>query len=86
MIYSTLTWGLVCLKFWSWFILPIFPELPVITYAMAVGLIMFIGLFRGHSVTMIKEHYRDMDLEFILLVIAPWLTLIIGWITFNIIY
>ncbi|MFM2393161.1 MAG: hypothetical protein RLZZ546_1143, partial [Bacteroidota bacterium] len=32
LMYNTLTWGLVCFKFWYWFGLPVFVDLPHIDF------------------------------------------------------
>lgn len=83
LIYSTFTWGLVCFKFWSWFVVPIFisawPEIPVLTFLEACGLMFFISLFRNPGGNNIKKEYRDEGTNWGNLLITPWLVLLVGW-------
>ena len=78
-LYSSLCWGIVLYKFWYWFLIPVFPILPEISYTLSVGLIMFIALFHNHS-SNIKEEYKDTKQVYINMFLAPWLTLLMGWI------
>jgi len=80
-VYHTLSWGLVLFKFWGWFVLPVFTTLPVITFAQAIGLMFVIGLFTGTS-EIIKKEYKEEWSVWIGLA-YPWLTLIFGWIGYN---
>lgn len=84
LIYSTFSWGWVCFKFWSWFIVPIFisawPEIPVLTFIEACGLMFFIGLFKNHGGNNIKKEYRDEGTNWGNLLITPWLVLLVGWL------
>ena len=80
MLYSCFSWGLITLKFYTWFILPVFVNLPLITLVQAVGFIFFIGLFKGVSTQNIKKEYRDSTTEYIVLFITPWLSLLFGWL------
>lgn len=82
--YGTLSWGLVMYKFWYWFLLPVFPALPQITYVHAIGLIMFIQLFHTVQTQVIKKEYKEETTGSILAVIAPWVTLLLGWIVHGI--
>jgi len=77
-LYSVFMWGLVLYKFWYWFLLPIFTELPEITYLMAVGLMLFIGLFQSHFSISIKDKYLKKSYEYLNL-LTPIITLSIGW-------
>lgn len=56
--YNCMSWGYICLKFWGWFMIPIFPHLPQITYWQAVGLMLFINLFHNHSTEGIKDEFK----------------------------
>lgn len=78
-VYNAFSWGFVCYKFWGWFILPIFTTLPVITFWQAVGLMFFISLFRNHSQTEIKEEYKDKTNQFMVVLLAPWVLLLLGY-------
>jgi len=82
--YGTLSWGLVMYKFWYWFLLPVFPALPQINYIHAIGLVMFVGLFHTVQTQIIKKEYKDENAGNILAVLAPWVTLFLGWIVHGI--
>ena len=84
-VYAPLVWGLVTLQFWTWFILPIFPELPVLEYWQAVGVFFFISLFRATTIDTLKEEFKkDKSSIFILALLTPWFVLLVGYI-FNLI-
>lgn len=83
-LYSTAVWGLVLFKFWSWFVLPIFPALPEITFVQAIGLMLVIGLFRSQHINSVKKEYKDGAMETTLSLINPWMTLFFGWLAYNI--
>ncbi len=74
--YSTLMGGLVLDCFWDWFLIPVFPELPDISYAQAVGLMFFISLFKYVNTTKVKE--EDSLYSLGLGILAPILILIVG--------
>ena len=78
-IYDVFVWGLVTLKFWQWFMLPTFPSLPVLTFIQAVGLMMFISLFKNHSPQLLKDENVDQPLSIIMALIGPWFLLIVGF-------
>jgi hypothetical protein len=83
-IYDALIWGLVVQKFWGWFLVPVFPEmLNPISFELAVGLAFFIGLFHARNYTSIKSQYKDGTTEVVTMLIAPWLTLLIGTIVYG---
>jgi hypothetical protein len=79
-LYSSLSWGLVMYNFWSWFLLPVFPTLPNITFNQAIGLAMFIALFHNVQSQIIKKEYKDETQERLVILIAPWITLAFGWV------
>jgi len=83
-IYGALSWGLVVSKFWVWFLLPVFPALPAISFAQAIGLSFFIGLFHTVNTQVIQKEYKDETQGAILAVIAFWITLLVGWIVHSI--
>lgn len=76
-IYSSISWGFVLMKFWVWFVLPVFPLLPVLTFWQAVGLMFIFGLF-GKSQISPKE--KDNTSVWTTLLLGPWLTLFGGWL------
>ena len=79
--YSPLAWGLVLYKFWYWFLLPVFPVLPAISYLAAVGLFIFIGLFdRNTGASYITDEYKDKSTMVWASLALPWGALFVGWI------
>ena len=86
LVYSTVSWGVVLFKFWGWFVLPVFVTLPTLTFVQALGLMFVIGLFHNQLATHeIKDEYKKnkngQSLQFI---IAPWITLLIGYLAYII--
>ena len=45
MLYGAWAWGVVFDNFWSWFVLPVFPNLPNPTLLESMGLMYFVSLF-----------------------------------------
>ncbi len=43
-IFNTVLRGYLVKTFWSWFLLPLFPNLPTLTVLPAIGLVMFVGV------------------------------------------
>ena len=82
--YSTLTSSLVLYKFWYWFLLPVFPEMPEITYSAAVGLSLFTVVLKTVYTSDLADEYKDQTVKYHVL-IYPWLVLLIGWIAHLII-
>jgi hypothetical protein len=82
--YDVLAWGFVASKYWVWFALPIFPELPELSFGYAVGLMCLASLFRAKIYTSIKNEYKDVQSEITAMVIMPWTFLLFGWITYSI--
>lgn len=81
--YSSIVGGYVVYKFWYWFVLPVFPELPEVTYAQAIGLMFFIGLFKYGG----KSNENDNEMQNVLLmIISPIITLLVGALVHNFIY
>jgi hypothetical protein len=78
-IYNSLSWGFVCYKFYGWFVLPIFTQLPSIAFWQAVGLMFFISLFHNHSSIALKKEFEDSSQTITLAVISPWVLFIIGY-------
>lgn len=85
--YFLLTIGLVLFKFYYWFALPVFTNLPHITYLQCVGLVVFLGVLKGNYTSELKEEYYKYTAKEKLagLLVAPWIGLFVGWIIHNII-
>lgn len=78
--YGTLSWGLVLYKFWYWFLLPVFPGLTEITFVQAIGLVFVVSLFHTVNTQIIKKEYKDETNSVVNGLLAPWLTLFLGWL------
>lgn len=79
--YSVMSWAVVGKSFYVWFILPVFPNLPMLSYAEIVGILFFTSVFfKNHSTTSIKEEYREKNGEIVTGIILPWVFLFFGWI------
>jgi len=83
--YDAFSWGLVTWKFWAWFVLPIFPAFPALTFLGAVGLSMFISLFKNHTTQVMKEDFVDQGYTSGTIFIMPWVVLLCGLIIHGII-
>ena len=86
--YTSFSWGLVMLKFWYWFLIPVFITVPHINYWPAMGLIVFLMLLKTANVKRnIKEQYLDDDktTPITIGILAPWITLGVGYFIYLII-
>ena len=83
--YDALAWGLVCYKFWYWFVLPVFPTLPQIVFWQAVGLMFFIALFKNTAHQIVKKEYCDSTAQIITTFIIPWVALATGYFTYALV-
>jgi len=86
-VYGATVWGLVFYKFWYWFLLPVFTQLPEITYLQAIGLMCFVSVLK---VGLKSENYQKEDQKkwvgvFVVLLL-PWATLLLGYIVKIFIY
>jgi hypothetical protein len=78
--YSTFTWALVVYKYYYWFVLPLFTDLPAIDYKQAIMLVFILSLFKTHSTVSIKKEYKDETDAWVYLILLPWISLFMGWI------
>lgn len=83
-IYATFSWGVTLFYFWYWFLLPVFPDLPQITFLHAVGLMLFIYLFKNKNLDLpIKDEYLKLEEKKNIKIVSylgPWITLLMGWL------
>lgn len=79
LIYGTFTKAFVLMKFYEWFILPIFITLPIFTFWQWVGLALFIQLFKSNGES-IKNEYKDKKILWVKIILGPWLVLLIGYL------
>lgn len=80
-LYESFSFGFLLYKFWYWFIIPSFPQVPHITFYHAVGLVLVIGLFKTHDYSTREINGNEIKVkpDYIQLLIAPWVILIVGW-------
>lgn len=88
MVYFTVAGAVVLTSFWSWFLIPVFPNLPQITLVNAIGINMLWGALNSSFTRAIVEGLRDKTEEeekgakaaiaLLMLIFAPWVTLLIG--------
>jgi hypothetical protein len=64
-VYSILVGGLIFDRLWYWFLLPVFPTLPHISFLQAVGLSVFTTLFRNHTVDELDDKYKDPSRKYV---------------------
>lgn len=89
--YGALSWGFVFYKFWEWFLIPAFaltfPEVVIhqITFPLAVGLLFIVSLFRNQDSQIIKDEYKNTTATTWGVLLAPWVTLFIGWLVKSVI-
>lgn len=77
--YSTILHGWIFYKFWHWFVLPVFPELPELTFYMALGLATFTTLLKATVIDELDDQYKDGAKKYTAL-LWPWVTLLFGWV------
>ena len=81
LIYGTFTKAFLYLKFYGWFILPLFTTLPVFTFWEWLAISLFISLFSAGQIgTSIKKEYTDQTTVWFKIIAGPWLILLVGWL------
>jgi len=79
--YTSFSWGLVTSLFYGWFILPYFPTLPHLGIMAFVGISLFLNTFAGNgTATHVKSEYEDTNKFWTTVILAPWATLLFGWL------
>ncbi|MDB4984349.1 MAG: hypothetical protein JWM20_528 [Patescibacteria group bacterium] len=73
--------GLVLVKLWSWFVVPIF-KLPVLNIPQALGLGLLISMLTKPDLSSLKkeEEKKEWYVGLAKVIIAPLVTLLIGYI------
>jgi hypothetical protein len=76
-LYSAFAWGFITYKFYHWFLLPVFEQLPVVGYLEAVSLSMVLTLFNKTQMPQLnKELYSESSSTRILSsMLLPWIVL-----------
>jgi hypothetical protein len=78
-LYNCFSWGFVASKIASWYIIPLFPEFPVLTWVEYAGIMFFVSCFINTNKTSIKDEFRDDIAALAGNLINPWLTLLSAW-------
>lgn len=79
-LYSSFSWGFVTTIIYKWYILSLFPNLPVFTWLQFAGIMFFINCFVHTRSIQIKDEYRDKSTQYIIFLFAPWLLLLGAWL------
>ena len=82
LLYGAFSWGFVFYKYWNWFVLPVFDNLPVIAFKEAVGLMLVVGLFKNHISKQFtyKDDVIKQDIDYVGAFVAPWVVIMLSWI------
>jgi hypothetical protein len=79
-IYGGFVGGFVLLKFYQWFLLSSFTQLPTVTYMQCVAVCMFLVAIKPSGNSYIKNEYKESSAyQVTVAAIQPWLILIVGW-------
>ena len=81
--YGIFAYGYVGSVMWVWFVMNLFPTAPAITWLQAAGLSLLVSFFtRDHLYKKIDPDQSTMDkvLTPIVPTVAPWITLLMGYI------
>ncbi len=78
-LYSSISWGFVCTKFYVWFIISVFPTAPEFHLWQFVGFMLMMSAIRPSISDSIKDEYRDQTKHWISVILGPWLALLIGY-------
>lgn len=77
--YSIFTKGIITMLFWQWFLVPVFPEIPLITFLQAIGLTFFFVILRAGGRDLKKKYYDESEEQTIKSFLNPVLLLGIGY-------
>lgn len=84
-VYSILTKGWILSVFWKWFIIPVFPNAPVLTLFQALGLSLVLSFIthKREKQEDIQPGTKEFYTESIKILITPWFMYIIGYIVWR---
>jgi len=84
LLYLAFSWGYVCNVLYYWFIIPVFPNLPLLTITQCIGIVLFLSIFKSHSNTSynkeFKEKYVDEAATYSNIILQPWVILFSSYI------
>ena len=80
-------WSILCQKLWLWFLIPTFPELPVLTLKQSLGIIMFMQIIHQTNIPKRQIEYtvEEEVTHSVIRVIIPYLLLLIDYIIYILI-
>ena len=82
-LYNIFAYGYVGSIMWTWFIMPLFPSMPAISLLQAAGLSLMVTFFtHDHLYRKTPSDQSTMDkiMTMVVPAIAPWVTLLVGYI------
>lgn len=81
LFYGAFAWGFVVSKFYLWFIVSMYPLAPNFTIMQFVGIMLFLGaILPKVYIKDVKKEYRDNKYDWAVILLAPWITFICGWV------
>jgi hypothetical protein len=80
--YSIFSWGYVSFQFYDWFVLKYYPNLPHFTIYQFIGFSFLISTFiRYTGNSDIKDEYKEKKgTRYVIAILNPWLTLLLGYL------
>ena len=79
LIYGAFVKALVLSKFYTWFIIPLFIDLPVFNFWQWVGIALTLQLLKSGRES-IKKEYTDQTSMWTKVILGPWIVLLIGYL------
>jgi hypothetical protein len=84
-VVATIIAGFMLFKLWVWFIIPVFPSLPTLTFAQAVGITVFLTVIFGKRNTKDRD-YDEIVESFFNELIYTALVFLFAWIVYLFIH
>jgi hypothetical protein len=78
--------GIMMMLCWSWFIVPVFTTLPILTFGQSIGISMFLAVLKYRSTKKDKEkEFEEIIADFFTGLFEIGFLFLIVWITYIII-
>ena len=79
-LYAAWAWGIVLFHLWDMNIITVFPNMPQITQAQAIGVALTFSIFKNHELNLDKDEETTSDklLKLATAITLPWITLSMG--------
>jgi hypothetical protein len=80
-IYNSFAWGYVATVISYWYVIPLFPSFPILSWLQYAGIMFFVNCFvhTGDN-SDIKDEYKNNSFNLIKILFNPWLLLLGAWI------